>query len=328
MDWLEGLHGEMELDALVRLINAFAMIGLPIFLGVLFVKRLKVEWRLYMVGVGTFVASQILHIPFNAFVLARLLTRLDISVERTGLPLLATSLAFGLSAGVFEEGARFLSYRVWLRKERSWREALMFGLGHGGIEAILLGGIAAYALIQALTFRGADLSAVVPVERLAEASAQLESYWNLPWYGALLGAVERGFAITIQISLAVLMLQAFVRKQARWGVAALLWHTLIDAVAVLAFHSVGAYITEGLIAVTAIISLVIIFKLRDFPTEDQPPTTDQAIKPPRTARPFPVTDSDHVTKEHIEGSRYLSSFIKVTDRQGISAFPSCVKHRD
>lgn len=181
----------------------------------------------------------------------------------------------------------------------------MFGLGHGGIEAILLGGIAAYALIQALTFRGADLSALVPVERLTEAAAQLEAYWDLPWYGALLGAVERGFALVIQISLAVLMLQAFVRKQIRWGVAALLWHSLIDALAVLALHSWGAYITEGLISVTAIISLMIIFKLRDFPAEAQKPVSDQAGKSPQKAKPLPSTGSDDVTKEQLEGSRFL-----------------------
>ena len=293
------------MDVIFRSINALTMIGFPLVLGVVFVKRLKLEWRLFMVGIATFVASQILHIPFNAFVLAPVLTRFDLSVVQMGMPLVGAALAYGLSAGVFEEGARYLVYRTWLRKERSWRESLMFGLGHGGIEAILLGALATYALIQAITLRGTDLSAIVPAEQLAEAVAQLDAYWSLPWYGALLGALERVFALVIQISLAVLMLQAFVRKQARWGVAALLWHTLIDALAVFSFQSWGAYIAESLVAVTAIFSLVIIFKLRDFSAEAKAPVTDQADEHPRSVRPLPITDAEDITKEQIEDSRFL-----------------------
>jgi uncharacterized membrane protein YhfC len=281
------------------------MIGLPIILGVIFAKRLNAEWRIYGVGVVAFVASQVLHIPFNAFILAPLLENLGLSLVQTELALIAICLAYGLSAGVFEEGARYLVYRFWLRKERSWREGLMFGLGHGGIEAILLGALAAYALMQAFTLRGVDLSTVVPAEQMSEAAAQLEAYWSLPWYAALLGALERVFALAIQISLAVLVLQAFRRRQVRWGIAAVLWHTWIDAVAVYGVQSWGIYITEGLMAVAAILSLAIIFRLRDDSIETEGLGRDQVEAPPRPAVAAPVGDDEDVTAEDIEGSRFI-----------------------
>ncbi len=293
------------MNMFVHTVNALVMIGLPLILGVLFVKRLKVEWRLFLVGAVTFVASQILHIPFNAFVLAPSLDRFNLSLAQMGLPLIGAALAYGLSAGVFEEGARYLIYRTWLRKERSWREALMFGLGHGGAEAIILGGLAAYGLIQAIALRGVDLSSLVPADRVADVAAQLEMYWNMPWYDALLGAVERVFALAIQISLAVLMLQAFTRKQVRWGVAAVLWHTLIDAGVLLAVQLWGIYIAEGLAAVAAIISLVIILKLRGCSSEPQVPISDPAFDSPRSADLAPAIEVEDITKEQVEDSRFV-----------------------
>ncbi len=49
----------------------------------------------------------------------------------------------GLMAGLFEETGRFLAFRTVLKKRQgNDRNALMYGAGHGGIEAILLLGFA------------------------------------------------------------------------------------------------------------------------------------------------------------------------------------------
>ena len=289
----------------IHSLNVLAMIGLPIVLGVLFVKRLKVEWRLFQIGAVTFIASQVLHLPFNAFVLAPLLDHFGFSVLQVGFPLVVTALAAGLSAGIFEEGARYLVYRTWLRKERSWREALMFGLGHGGAEAIIFGGLATYALIQLIALRGEDLASVVAVDRVADVAAQLEMYWNMPWYDALLGAVERVFALTIHIGLAVLMIQAFTRKQVRWGVAAVMWHTLIDAGAVFAAQRWDIYIAEGFVALAAIISLVIILVLRDSPMDSRGSGSNQVEDLPPSAIPILAKEVEDITREQVEDSRFM-----------------------
>ena len=286
-------------------LNALLMIGLPILLGVLFVKRVKVEWRLFLIGAVTFIGSQVMHLPFNAFVLAPVLDHFDLAVLQAGFPLVVVALAAGLSAGVFEEGARYLTYRLWLRKERSWREGLMFGLGHGGVEAIILGGLAAYGLIQAIALRGADLSSVVSPDRVVDTAAWLDSYWSLPWYDCLIGAVERVFALAIQVSLALLVLQAFKRRQIRWGIAAVLWHTFIDAAAVFAVQTWGVYLTEGLVAVAAVISLVIILQLRGPSPEPQAPDSRIMADPSPAISPKPSVDIEDVSKEQIEDSRFV-----------------------
>ena len=56
----------------------------------------------------------------------------------------------GLSAGVFEETARYLTYRFWAKDARSWSRGLMLGAGHGGSEAILVGALAAVNFVALL----------------------------------------------------------------------------------------------------------------------------------------------------------------------------------
>ena len=45
-----------------------------------------------------------------------------------------------VSAGVFEETARFVAMRFFLKK-KTLQNGIVFGLGHGGIEALLIVGI-------------------------------------------------------------------------------------------------------------------------------------------------------------------------------------------
>jgi uncharacterized membrane protein YhfC len=253
------------MDTFVRALNALVMIALPLSLGVFLVKRFQTSWRIFVIGAITFVAAQIFHLPFNGWVLSPLVTRLGLMEVRSGLPLLMFALVFGLSAGLFEEIARYVVYRLWLRDVRSWRGAMMFGAGHGGIEAILLGGLAAYGLLQAIAYRGVDLSSIVPPEQLSQAEAQLTMYWSLPWHLVLLGALERLFAICFHLSASVLVLQALIRRSSMWLGFAILWHTLLDAVALFGIESWGPYVTEGLIGLLAGASVAIILAFRKSP---------------------------------------------------------------
>ena len=122
-------------------LNSLLMILLPLLLGIWLVHRYRVSWKLFLIGAAGFVVSQIGHIPLNQFVLNPFVRDFLAQGETVGRVLLA-ALLFGLSAGLFEEGTRYLFY--YFRKSmRDWDEGLMFGAGWGGIEAILLGLLAA-----------------------------------------------------------------------------------------------------------------------------------------------------------------------------------------
>jgi uncharacterized membrane protein YhfC len=256
-------------DEFVRLLNAVLMIGLPLALGVYLARKYGLVWRLYIVGGATFVASRVLHLPFNSQVLVPLLEQVG-WMQGTALgQQVGLAIALGLSAGIFEELARYVVLRYWRRDLRTWRQGLMFGAGHGGIEAVLLGLLALFAFIQAVAYREADLTGIVPPEALEATQAQLQAYWSLPWYASLLGALERSFTLVFHIAAALLVLQVFTRGGLGWLLAAVLWHTFTDAAAVFVAANWGVYAAEGTLLIIAGLSLAMIVYLR--PREDIPP---------------------------------------------------------
>jgi uncharacterized membrane protein YhfC len=112
------------------------------------------------------------------------------------------------------------------------------------------------------------------------------TYWSAPWYATLLGALERLFTIVIQVSMAVIVLQAFTRKQPVWVGLAVLYHGMIDAVPLLVLKSVGVYWTEAIVGGFALLSLGIIFALHRL--ENQPwPEPD----PQTESQPEPAADA-------------------------------------
>jgi uncharacterized membrane protein YhfC len=287
-------------------LNAILMIGIPLVLGLYLVRRFKkLDLGLFGVGAISFVAAQIFHIPFNQWLLNPLMEWLNLYPAPGSLDLAIAGLFLGLSAGVFEETARYIVYRRWLKENRSWEEGLMFGAGHGGIEAIIFGLLAMWGFLQLVTFR--DLSpetllAVLGQEKGELIQAYLVTYWDAPWYYNLLGAVERMSAICIHLSATLLVLQAFIRKNIGWYILAVLWHTAVDAFAVYGITTWNVYIVEGIIALFGIGSLGIVFALRkkvQTPKKDFQETIVEPI-PPLSLSDEP----DEITQEKLDDSQY------------------------
>jgi uncharacterized membrane protein YhfC len=290
-----------SLDIAARGLNALLMIGFGLALGAFVARRWNQPWGLFGIGAVTFVLSQVAHIPFNSLVLNALFTRLGWTDPASVGTLVGVAASLGLSAGVFEESARWLMFRLWARKARRWEEALMIGAGHGGIEAILLGGLAVYALIQVLALQGTDLASVVPADQVETARLQVEAYWAAPWYAALLGALERVLALCLHLSLSVLVLQAFVRRRWIWLFLAIGWHAFVDGAAVAASQVVGPYWTEALIGVFALLSLAIVAALRDSAGK-----TPQAGAAPVSRPPIGRQD-EPPSVERLDDSRFAAS---------------------
>jgi uncharacterized membrane protein YhfC len=287
-------------DIVIRSLNPLLMIAMPLALGVYLYRKLAAEWRLFGVGALTFIASQIIHIPFNAWVLNPMIKRYSLDPQLS-THLVVIALLFGLSAGVFEEFARYIAYRFRLKDEaeRTWRSALMFGAGHGGIEAILLGILVAYGFVRLFALKDADLEILVPLSQLEIARAQVDLFWSAPWYAAILGAVERAATICFHLSAAVIVLQAFRRRNNIWLFLAIGWHTVLDALAVFAAGAWNIYVAEALIVAAGLISLGIIFALRDPP---EMPGDDK----PREGIGKPIEfESQKPSIDHLEDSRYV-----------------------
>ena len=152
-------------------------------------------------------------------------------------------------AGLFEETGRFVAFKTVLRKKRgNDHNALMYGAGHGGIEAVILLSASMVAnIIFSLQFNAGQSSALGGLD----AAQQLI---NTPSWMMLVGAVERMSAVAIHVSLSVLVWFAAKNGKRFWLFPlAILLHLLVDAVAVILSRSgVNVWIIEGAVYLMAI----------------------------------------------------------------------------
>lgn len=287
--------------SIAAFLNPLLMIAMPVLLGIWLAKRLKAEWRLYGLGMLAFIGSQVLHIPFNAWVLSPLIQRWHLEPVAGSAQLAILGVLLGLSAGVFEESARYLVYSRWLRENRRWRDGLMLGAGHGGIEAILLGLLSFYSFLQLTALRGTDLAQILRPDQVESVRSTLQMYWSLPYYQHLIPTLERAAAICLHLGLSLLVLQAFTRRNRLWFVLAIAWHALVDAVAVFGISTWGVYVTEGLVVIAGLLSVGMVLALRR-PEEEAPPESPLPASQPFVPHRGPV--SEQLDRNKLDKSRY------------------------
>ncbi len=243
---------------LVRIVQILLMLGLPVGLWLWVRRRLGAPWGLIGAGMLTFVLSQVVHLPLNW---ALGLLGGERGVALWPVPWMA--LVAGLSAGICEEGARYVVLRFWRREARSWKEGVAFGAGHGGIEAFLLGLLVLFAFLQMIALRGMDLEGMgLSGEMLEQVQAQIEAYWSVPWYLPLLGGLERAFALAVQIGLTLMVVRSLTRNVG-WLALAVLAHALVDGLAV-GLMKVGWSIPaiEGVVFLLALAAVVFVVVTR------------------------------------------------------------------
>jgi uncharacterized membrane protein YhfC len=246
----------MDILFFAHLKNALLMIAMPLGLAIYLTRTWKLGWRLWFIGAATFVLSQVGHIPFlllsNQILNRPPLVNVFLNMSPAGL-IIFNGVFLGLAAGLFEELFRYAMFRWWAKDARSWRAGILTGMGHGGVEAIIFGAIALFSFIQLVGQRNIDLSA----------GTQAAAYWSVAWYDAFLPSFERLSTIIIQISMALLVLQTFTRRQWFWVWLAVLYHAFIDFFTVPASAGYfSIYGAEAIIGGFALLSLVIIFALR------------------------------------------------------------------
>lgn len=280
-------------------LNALLMIAMPVALAIYLTRRFKTGWRLWGIGAATFILSQVGHIPFNA-ALTLVFERGLLPVPPKSWQLLFNAIVLGLSAGLWEELSRYAAFRWWVKDARSWRNAVLLGAGHGGAEAILLGALVLLTYFSMVMAANMDLAASVPADQLDLARQQISTYWGAPWPMSLLGALERMLTIPVQITFSVLVLQTFVRRQWFWVWLAVLWHAVIDAAAVYTHATWGVIPAEAGVALAALLSLGMLFALRQPEPEAE---AEEPIPPPLPGAEFlppPVEEN----AENLDNTRY------------------------
>jgi uncharacterized membrane protein YhfC len=241
-------------NLIMMIVNALLGIVIPVFLCWWAVKKHKANLATILIGAATFFVF--------ALVLESLVHRLVLTGERGALiqgKVLYYALYGGLMAGLFEETGRFLAMKFLLKKEPTTAKAgVSYGLGHGGVEMILLFGISmisTFAMAVMINAGMTDtLTAGVPAEAQEQLAAQLDQIKTASAGSFLLGLWERFSALILHVSLSILVWAA-ARKGGKWlwlFPAAILLHALVDGIAVILAKHTGAVTVELVILAMAI----------------------------------------------------------------------------
>lgn len=242
--------GSMGLAALICLVIPIALL--------FYYKRKGAQVLPFFVGCAVFVLF--------ALILESLMHQLVLKVLPVGEKILANTLLYalygGFAAGIFEETGRFLAFKTVLRKKLgNDKNALMYGAGHGGIEAILTLGATyvSYIVMGVMMNLGqADaLTAGLSGDMAQQMQTVFATIAGITPLTCLLALVERCAAMTIHISLSALVWFA-AKKPGKWWLLplAILLHAAFDGLAVILSARLPLYAVEGCLAgMTALLAV-------------------------------------------------------------------------
>ena len=256
-------------------------IALPVVLLIVVHKKTKARMAMAVIGAATFflfamVLEQILHAVV-----------LGVGGERITGNIWIYGLYGGLAAGLFEEVGRFVAMRFAMKKQLNLPNALMYGVGHGGIEAILIVGLASVSnLVTSIMINAGTLEASLGALDQATKEAtltQLSALWTTPSYQFFLSGIERIVAVTLHIALSVLVFQAVKLGKKRYWFLAFAIHVGVDFATVIAANYLNLVLVEVMLAVlvAGVVALTISLCRKNwdvvgFEVEAEAPVVDEA----------------------------------------------------
>jgi uncharacterized membrane protein YhfC len=243
---------------LQMLISLLFPIGLLIYLH----KKQLFSWKPLGVGILIFILfSQVLEKALH-FVM--------IDASRPSLKWTDSVFLFvlyaALAAGIFEELGRYFGFKWMLKNNREYKDGLSFGLGHGGIEAILIGTLGAInALVLAnLVNSGAFDATVAPALPAEQAAFLKERVINTGFDEYLLAGIERIAAISFHIAMSLLVLLGIRQSRFIFVIYAILLHALMDVTPALYQTGIvtNIWIAEAVIVIFGIAAFIFTMRIR------------------------------------------------------------------
>lgn len=228
-------------------LTAVICLLVPLAAALIMIIKRRASWIMFVLGIVTFTVTQLLiRIPL----LNELQNSAWFNLFMVTQPLLY-SLMLALTAGIFEETGRFAAMRFLRRDMLTWENGIVFGLGHGGVEAFWIAGVP-YAKLAADTLSGNTAA-------IAAASPDL----------FIIAGVERVLAIILHIGFTMLVLYGIKKRNILYFLLAVLAHAVVDAMIPLltqihisADIGVKLWLMEAALAVFAVIALIVTLKMR------------------------------------------------------------------
>jgi len=223
--------GRSSIPALT--ITVVLMIAIPVLLFVYWRRRHRkqtnISW-LIAGAVGFIVSARVLELGVHYLCIVA-----DNPVSRYINGNVAAYVIYGITmAGVFEECGRYVIMKWVLKRNRTSENAVMYGIGHGGIEilTVLLPSIITYLAVAVLFSKGnvenalsalkiteENASAALPVVRAAASFNYTMMFLNI---------IERLSAMFLHIGLTVIVYHGVLKAKRGFLLLAIILHMLMD----------------------------------------------------------------------------------------------------
>ena len=202
---------------------------MPVAFLIYFAASKKNLLKPYLLGALTFTVFQlILRIPLLQYVLPNMNWYWTMSNVNPVLYI----LFLGITAALFENIGRYIIMKLFMKKQLSYENAVAFGLGHGGIEALILVGINVMASL--IVFQSA-------------ANA----------FSVLLGTLERIFAVIFHVTASLLVMKSIKTANIFYLIIAVFLHALMDSgILLLANMGINFVLLEIILALFSVVMLI------------------------------------------------------------------------
>lgn len=237
-------------------------VAIPVICAIIFKSRVKTAHvsALFVGAAAFFVFALVLEQLLHA-VMIPLVSKSDITFVIYG----------ALAAGIFEETGRFAAFKTLLKKQNRPESAVMYGIGHGGCEAVMILGMSALSgAVIAITVNSVGIDEMIKLasagrpELEETARLQIEAYAGFGLSNMLLSLYERAMAMALHISLSVLVFEGAKTKGRAWLYpVCVLVHAACDVPS--AMYQRGLLGLAAVYAITtALTAAVAVFAVRSF----------------------------------------------------------------
>jgi len=257
-------------------------ISSSVFIGFLFAAAAEIALPivlLLVLGLKKKIAVIPMFLGFAAFFVSQLCLRLPLLqvfsaqswFKTFALNTIPYLIMLSVTAGLFEESARYLCAGCFLKKHRSFNDALSFGLGHGFCEVILLTGMVQINnIVYTIMINNGSFSTAMAKVPSAASQQILTAMLAVKPELIYLGVLERVFAVTFHIFASILIFKGVNEHKVRYYFMALAAHAVLDFGSVALGKYTNVWIAEAFMLAYTLAALFFIFKMKKtFPTTNQ-----------------------------------------------------------
>ena len=242
----------MNLKNILLLGTAVVLFLLPLLYLIFWRKKTAAHWSAFAFGaLGFTISARVLEMLVHSVCIVA-----DNPISRAINGSTALYVLYGVAmAGIFEEVGRWVIFTLLKKKINNRNDAVMYGIGHGGIEVwiVILPVILMYLAVVLTGGKG------MPAEVVSSIMPSIEAFGLGT---AICFVIERIFCMGIHIALTLMVFYGVQNREKKYLLKAVICHMILDVFPALYQRGVVGFMqTEIWLGVACVILCIFAYRL-------------------------------------------------------------------